>query len=70
MVYEENVDQEDNKEDDDFMEKTQDSVGAFYMKMEKSEWFDTSSVFVIDIQVSKHNIQKVIEEKENDLKSS
>ena len=62
-MIEETFDLEDNKENYEFIDKTKETVGAFYMRMENSEYFDESSLFVVKLPVSEHNRLEVIKAK-------
>ena len=55
--------------DNEMVDKKKDSVGAFYMRMDKSECFDESSVYVVELPVSEHKRLEVIEAKETELEN-
>ena len=56
---EEKVDLKDNKENDELIENTLDSEGAFYMRIDNDKCFNKSSVFVVELQYLNTKDQKL-----------
>ena len=53
----------ENVEDGVNDDAEEDSIGAKYLKMENSECFGESSVFVVELLVSEHKCPEVVEAK-------
>ena len=43
-----------SSEEDDLVEKRKDTIGDYYVRMTNSDYFDESSVFVVEVPILRH----------------